>query len=74
MAKADGGGGGFMANLRQEAQSQKSTRDQKPAAKGSGGKPAPATSKRTTPPKSRPTPQNRPKPSGTSRHSRPSKP
>ncbi len=82
MAKEDGGGTGFMASLRQEAQSQKGARDQKPAGKASGSKPAAATSKRTTPPKSRPTPNrsarpappNRPKPSGTSRHSKPSKP
>jgi YidC/Oxa1 family membrane protein insertase len=81
MAKADGGGTGFMASLRQEAQSQKGSREKTPA-KDSGSKPAASSSKRTTPPKSRPTPNrsarpappNRPKPSGTSRHSKPSKP
>lgn len=83
MAKADGGGTGLMASLRQEAQSQKGARGDQAAGKGGGGaKPAPASSKRTTPPKSRPTPNrssrpappNRPKPSGSSRHSKPSKP
>lgn len=87
MAKADGGGTGFMASLRQEAQSQKSARDEKSSAKGGAAKGGAAaksstSSKRTTPPKSRPTPNrssrpappNRPKPSGTSRHSKPSKP
>jgi YidC/Oxa1 family membrane protein insertase len=82
MAKADGGGTGFMASLRQEAQTQKGTREQKSSTKGAPAKPAASSSKRTTPPKSRPTPNrsarpappNRPKPSGTSRHSKPSKP
>jgi YidC/Oxa1 family membrane protein insertase len=81
MAKADGGGG-FMASLRQEAQAQKSAKADKPAGKGATAKPAAPASKRTTPPKSRPTPNrsarpappNRPKPSGTSRHTKPSKP
>jgi YidC/Oxa1 family membrane protein insertase len=82
MAKADGGGTGLMASLRQEAQSQKSARDDKTPSKGGASKPAAASSKRTTPPKSRPTPNrsarpappNRPKPTGNSRHTKPSKP
>jgi YidC/Oxa1 family membrane protein insertase len=86
MAKEDGGGGGLMASLRQEAASQKSAKGAKPikaTAKDVEKAPtAPTPSKRVTPPKSRPTPNrsarpappNRPKPSGSSRPTKPTKP
>ena len=82
MAKEDGGGTGLMASLRQEsasAKNAKQTKSDTPVAKTADAKSASSTSKRTTPPKSKPTPNrpvpsNRPKPSGTSRHSKPTKP
>lgn len=81
MAKEDGGGTGFMASLRQEAASQKTAKQTKAATKDAPP-PSASTSKRTTPPKAKPTPNrpaskpapNRPKPSGSSRHQKPTKP
>ena len=76
IAKADGGGTGFMATLRGEAANQKTARDDKAKPKVVEAKSTPVTSKRTTPPKSRPTPNqpSRPKPTGSSRHTKPTKP
>jgi YidC/Oxa1 family membrane protein insertase len=88
LAKADGGGTGLMAQLRQETNGGKSAKPAKSAGKGAKSEPAPRPtppSKRVTPPKStsnsrtstapkgRPTPPNRPKPSG-SRPTKPQKP
>ncbi len=88
LAKADGGGTGLMAQLRQESGGGKGAKPAKSTGKGT--KPEPAArptppSKRVTPPKAtpnsrtstapkgRPTPPNRPKPSG-SRPNKPQKP
>ena len=66
MAKEDGGGQGFFSQLKNEA------------AKAKESGPTSSTSKRVTPPKGgstgskgRPTPSNRPKPAGKSRHPKP---
>ncbi len=66
MSKQDGNGGGFFSQLKQEA-----AKKDEPTTKN-------PTSKRVTPPKGgstgpkgRPTPSNRPKPSGGSRHPKP---
>lgn len=89
LAKADGGGTGLMAQLRQETGAKdtkgaKNTKDTKGAKNTPAARPSPP-SKRVTPPKAssnsrtstapkgRPTPPNRPKPSG-SRPQKPQKP
>jgi len=88
MAKEDGGGTGLMASLRQDANAGKASaqKNAKPdkAAKGTADAKAVApNTKRTTPPKAKPTPTRsttkptpttRPKPTGSSRHQKPTKP
>lgn len=82
MAKEDGGGGGLFAGLERATKAPKDAKDAKTGKAGADPKKAaprpkpaaPTSSKRTTPPKGRPTPTNRPSGSSKSRHPKPQHP